>query len=119
MDITEVSIIHHIGIVLLVIWLLSSFNYCHPLFYFISLIYLYLVSKILKSINFVLFLHKSWVFMIFLLLKVHENLAERFRRKVRFEERKQANQKRVNLLIHFALVLYFYLIESCNDQMER
>ncbi|KAK1414360.1 hypothetical protein QVD17_30104 [Tagetes erecta] len=68
MDITEVSIIHHIGIVLLVIWLLSSFSSCHLLVYFISLIYLYLV---------------------------HENLAERFRRKVRFEERRQANQKRV------------------------
>ncbi|KAJ0493693.1 putative C2 domain, synaptotagmin-like mitochondrial-lipid-binding domain, C2 domain superfamily [Helianthus annuus] len=68
MDITEVSIIHHVGIVLLVIWLISSFSSCHPLVYFISLIYLYLV---------------------------HENFAERFRRKVRFEERRQANQKRV------------------------
>ncbi|KAI3789512.1 hypothetical protein L2E82_02311 [Cichorium intybus] len=68
MDITEVSIIHHVGIVLLVIWLLSSFNSCHPVVYFISLIYLYLV---------------------------HENFSTRFRRKVRFEERRQANQKRV------------------------
>ncbi|XP_076924909.1 C2 domain-containing protein At1g53590-like [Bidens hawaiensis] len=68
MDITEVSIIHHVGIVFLVIWLLSAFNSCHPLVYFISFIYLYLV---------------------------HENFAIRFRRKVRFEERRQANQKRV------------------------
>ncbi|XP_076906414.1 C2 domain-containing protein At1g53590-like [Bidens hawaiensis] len=68
MDITEVSIIHHVGIVLLAIWLISSLGYCHPLVYFVSLIYLYLV---------------------------HENFAERFRRKVRFEERRQANQKRV------------------------
>ncbi|KAD6794462.1 hypothetical protein E3N88_05377 [Mikania micrantha] len=68
MDITEVSIIHHVGIVLLMIWLLSAFNSCHPLVYFISLIYLYLV---------------------------HENFSTRFRRKVRFEERRQANQKRV------------------------
>ncbi|KAI3712120.1 hypothetical protein L1987_70669 [Smallanthus sonchifolius] len=68
MDITEVSIIHHVGIALLVIWLISSFSSCHPLVYFISFIYLYLV---------------------------HENFAERFRRKVRFEEKKQANQKRV------------------------
>ncbi|KAK1416686.1 hypothetical protein QVD17_25801 [Tagetes erecta] len=68
MDVTEVSIIHHVGIVLLVIWLLSSFSLCHPIVYFISFIYLYLV---------------------------HENFATRFRRKVRFEERRQANQKRV------------------------
>ncbi|XP_071685977.1 C2 domain-containing protein At1g53590-like [Rutidosis leptorrhynchoides] len=68
MDITEVSIIHHVGIVLLMIWLLSSFNYCHPLVYFVSLIYLYLV---------------------------HDNFSTRFRKKVRFEERRQANQKRV------------------------
>ncbi|KAL8223713.1 hypothetical protein R6Q57_019188 [Mikania cordata] len=68
MDVTEVSIIHHVGIVLLVIWLISSFSSCHPLVYFSSLIYLYLV---------------------------HENFATRFRRKVRFEERRQANQKRV------------------------
>ncbi|KAI3774914.1 hypothetical protein L1987_49477 [Smallanthus sonchifolius] len=68
MDITEVSIIHHVGIVLLVIWLLSAFSSCHPSVYFISLIYLYLV---------------------------HENFSERFRRKVRFEERRQANQTKV------------------------
>ncbi|KAM0017245.1 putative C2 domain, synaptotagmin-like mitochondrial-lipid-binding domain, C2 domain superfamily [Helianthus debilis subsp. tardiflorus] len=68
MDITEVSIIHHVGIVLLVIWLLSAFSSCHPFVYFISFIYLFLV---------------------------HENFVTRFRRKVRFEERKQAYQKRV------------------------
>ncbi|XP_024979449.1 C2 domain-containing protein At1g53590-like isoform X1 [Cynara cardunculus var. scolymus] len=71
MDITEVSIIHHVGIVFLVIWLLTSFNYCNsndPIVYFVSLIYLYLV---------------------------HENFSTRFRRKVRFEERRQASQKRV------------------------
>lgn len=43
MGITEVSIIHHAGIVLLGLWLLSEFNLCHPVAYFISLIYLYLV----------------------------------------------------------------------------
>ncbi|KAK9078189.1 hypothetical protein SSX86_002246 [Deinandra increscens subsp. villosa] len=68
MDVTEISIIHHVGIVLLGIWLLSAFSYCHPSVYFIALIYLYLV---------------------------HENFSTRFRRKVRFEERRQANQKRV------------------------
>ncbi|KAK9049322.1 hypothetical protein SSX86_031712 [Deinandra increscens subsp. villosa] len=62
------SIILHVAIVLFLIWLLSSFNYCHPLVYFLSFIYLYLV---------------------------HERCAMRLRRKIQFEERKQANQKRV------------------------
>lgn len=62
------SIIHHVAIVLFLIWLLSSFDYCHPLVYFLSFIYLYLV---------------------------HDRYAMRLRRRVAFEERKQANQKRV------------------------
>ncbi|GMN57804.1 hypothetical protein TIFTF001_026910 [Ficus carica] len=68
MDITEVTIIHHVGIVLLVLWLLAEFNYCHPVAYFLSLIHLFLV---------------------------HERYALRLRRKLQFEERKQANQRRV------------------------
>nr|XP_043626644.1 C2 domain-containing protein At1g53590-like [Erigeron canadensis] len=68
MDITEVSFIHHVGIVLLVIWLLSFFNSCHPLVYLFSFIYLYMV---------------------------HENVSPRFKRKVRFEEIRQANEKMV------------------------
>ncbi|KAK6946572.1 C2 domain [Dillenia turbinata] len=68
MVITEVSIIHHVGIVLVLLWLLSSFNCCHPIAYFISLIYLY---------------------------QVHETYVLRLRRKLQFEERKQAHQKRV------------------------
>ncbi|KAJ9551524.1 hypothetical protein OSB04_015569 [Centaurea solstitialis] len=68
MDVKQGSMIHHVGMVLLLIWLLSSFDYCHPLAYFISFIYLY---------------------------KVHDRYAMRFRRKVHFEERKHANQKRV------------------------
>lgn len=43
MDITEVTIIHHVGIVLLCLWLLSCFNWCNPVAYFVSLIYLFLV----------------------------------------------------------------------------
>ncbi|KAI3679334.1 hypothetical protein L2E82_51467 [Cichorium intybus] len=62
------SIIHHVAIVLFLIWLLSSFDYCHPLVYFLSFIYLYLV---------------------------HDRYVMRLRRRVAFEERKQANQKRV------------------------
>ncbi|KAK9269401.1 hypothetical protein L1049_001174 [Liquidambar formosana] len=68
MDITEVSIIHHVGIVLLVLWLLSSFNWGHPVAYFLSLIYLY---------------------------QVHERYIMRMQKKLQFEERKQANRKRV------------------------
>lgn len=43
MDITEISILHHVGIVLISLWLLSSFDCCHAAFYFLALIYLYLV----------------------------------------------------------------------------
>ncbi|KAI3755710.1 hypothetical protein L1987_55516 [Smallanthus sonchifolius] len=68
MDVKYDSIIHHVGVVLFLIWLLSSLDYCHPLVYFISFIYLYMV---------------------------HDRYAMRLRRKVQFEERKQANQKRV------------------------
>ncbi|KAK2997747.1 hypothetical protein RJ639_026304 [Escallonia herrerae] len=68
MDITEVSVIHHVGIVLLLLWLLSSFNCCHPVAYFISLIYLG---------------------------AVHERYLMRLRRNIQFEERRQAYQRRV------------------------
>ncbi|KAF8413583.1 hypothetical protein HHK36_001574 [Tetracentron sinense] len=43
MDITEVSIIHHIGIVLILLWILSYFGCCPSIVYFISLIYIYQV----------------------------------------------------------------------------
>ncbi|KAK2992121.1 hypothetical protein RJ640_006423 [Escallonia rubra] len=68
MDITETSVIHHVGIVLLLLWLLSSFNCCHPVAYFISLIYLGVV---------------------------HERYLMRLRRNIQFEERRQAYQRRV------------------------
>ncbi|XP_020233597.1 C2 domain-containing protein At1g53590 isoform X1 [Cajanus cajan] len=68
MDITEASILHHVAIVLIGIWLLSAFNWCHPIVYFVALIYLYLV---------------------------HERYVTRLRKKLQFEERKQANQRRV------------------------
>jgi len=44
MDMTEVSILHHVGIVLIAIWILSAFNWCHSVVYFAALIYLFLVS---------------------------------------------------------------------------
>ncbi|OVA13251.1 C2 calcium-dependent membrane targeting [Macleaya cordata] len=67
MDIREASIIHHIAIVLALIWILSSFSCCNPIVYFISLIYLY---------------------------QIHERYNLRLRRKLQYEERKQANQRR-------------------------
>ncbi|KAE9590562.1 hypothetical protein Lal_00023395 [Lupinus albus] len=68
MDITEVSILHHVAIMLIGIWLLSAYNLCHSVVYFVALIYLYLV---------------------------HERYVTRLRRKLQFEERKQSNQRRV------------------------
>ncbi|XAR56396.1 hypothetical protein NMG60_11036867 [Bertholletia excelsa] len=68
MSVFEASILHHVCIVLLLLWLLSSFNCCHPIAYFISLIYLYLV---------------------------HERYVMRLERRLRFEERRVGNQRRV------------------------
>ncbi|KAI7730423.1 hypothetical protein M8C21_025368, partial [Ambrosia artemisiifolia] len=68
MDVRHDSVIYHVGIVLFLIWLLSSFGYCHPLVYFLSFIYLYMVN---------------------------DRCGMRWRKRVQFEERKQANQKRV------------------------
>ncbi|KAF4397915.1 hypothetical protein G4B88_019636 [Cannabis sativa] len=85
MDITEVSIIHHVGIVLLGLWFLAKFNWCHPVAYFISLVYLYLTS--LSKGDFFFFSNKF--------MHVHERYVMRLKKKVQFEERKQANQKRV------------------------
>ncbi|KAL1203788.1 C2 domain-containing protein [Cardamine amara subsp. amara] len=64
----ESSLIHHIIIVLLLLWFISSLNRSHAIFYFLALIYLYLV---------------------------HERYVMRLKRKLQFEERKQANQRRV------------------------
>ncbi|KAG2676280.1 hypothetical protein I3760_12G045700 [Carya illinoinensis] len=64
----EMFVMLHVGTVLLFLWLLSWFNWCHPIAYFVSLIYLYLVQ---------------------------EQYVTRMRRKLQFEERKQADQRRV------------------------
>ncbi|CAH2036588.1 unnamed protein product [Thlaspi arvense] len=64
----ESSLIHHIVIVLLFLWFISSLDRSHGFFYFLSLIYLYLV---------------------------HERYVMRLKRQLQFEERKQANQRRV------------------------
>ncbi|KAL6198984.1 hypothetical protein ACLB2K_028772 [Fragaria x ananassa] len=68
MDISDSSILHHVGLVLFVLWLLSHYNCCYPVAYLVSLIYLYLV---------------------------HERYVMRLRKKLQFEERKQSNQRRV------------------------
>ncbi|KAL2466712.1 C2 domain-containing protein [Abeliophyllum distichum] len=83
-SIMEVTIIHHVCIVLVLLWLLNSFNCCHPVAYFLSLVYLY---------------------------QVHEFYVMRLRKKVQFEERRQSNQKRV--LSEFETVRWLnYAIEK-------
>ncbi|KAH9611148.1 hypothetical protein KSS87_017226, partial [Heliosperma pusillum] len=68
MVITEISMIHHVGIVLVLLWFLNLYNCCHSIFYLIALIYLH---------------------------QVHEIYSMRLRRRMQFEERKSANQRRV------------------------
>ncbi|KAK4373997.1 hypothetical protein RND71_004674 [Anisodus tanguticus] len=67
-SILEATMIHHVCIVLILLWLLNSFNYGHLLAYFFSLIYLYLV---------------------------HEQYVIRLKKKLQFEEKRQSNQRRV------------------------
>ncbi|KAG9137563.1 hypothetical protein Leryth_019750 [Lithospermum erythrorhizon] len=67
-SITDATIMHHVIIVLLTLWMLDSFGYCHPVAYFVSLIYLYMV---------------------------HEIYVMRLRRKLQYEEKRNANQRRV------------------------
>ncbi|KAL6514751.1 hypothetical protein OROGR_020330 [Orobanche gracilis] len=67
-SITDATRLHHVCIVLLLLWFLNSFNYCHPVAYFLSLIYLYLV---------------------------HEGYVLKLRKKLQFEERRESNQRRV------------------------
>ncbi|KAI4321782.1 hypothetical protein MLD38_035125 [Melastoma candidum] len=68
MDVTEVSLLHHVCIVLIMLWSLSHFNYTHPLFYLLSLFYLYLV---------------------------HDRHVMRLKKKTRFEEMRNSYQTRV------------------------
>lgn len=67
-SITEVTMLHHVAIVLIMLWLFNSFNCGHPLVYFISLIYLYLVN---------------------------EQYVTRLKKKLQLEEKRQSNQRRV------------------------
>ncbi|KAK4438984.1 C2 domain-containing protein [Sesamum alatum] len=67
-SITDATILHHVCIVLLLLWCLNSFNCCHPVAYFLSLVYIYLV---------------------------HEGYVLKLRKKLQFEEKKESNQRRV------------------------
>ncbi|KAL4271527.1 hypothetical protein GQ457_13G004940 [Hibiscus cannabinus] len=68
MGFMEISIMLHVGLVLLLIWMLSHYNLCHPVVYFVSLIYLYLV---------------------------HERYVAKLRKKLEFEEKRQNFRRRV------------------------
>ncbi|KAL5731799.1 acetolactate synthase [Ranunculus cassubicifolius] len=68
MDFREISILYHVGIILVLLWICSYFNYNHPVVYVISFIYLY---------------------------QVHDCYIRRLRGKVRIEERKHLQQKRL------------------------
>ncbi|KAI3411505.1 uncharacterized protein J3R85_017931 [Psidium guajava] len=68
MDITEITLMHHVCIVMLVLWLLCRCNLCHPITFIVSIFYLYLIQ---------------------------ENYITRLRKKLGFEERKRSYQRRV------------------------
>ncbi|CAI0409738.1 unnamed protein product [Linum tenue] len=61
-------IMHHVGTVLFFLWALSCFGWTHPIAYFVSLIYLFLV---------------------------HERYVRKLRTNLQYEESKQAYRKRV------------------------
>ncbi|GLT33950.1 hypothetical protein SLA2020_085020 [Shorea laevis] len=67
MDMMEISLMHHLGIVFFFLWWLSYFNRCPAVAYFIAFIYLYLV---------------------------HERYCVKLRKKLQYEERRQSSQRR-------------------------
>ncbi|KAJ3692277.1 hypothetical protein LUZ60_012627 [Juncus effusus] len=67
-NIMEVSIVHHVALVLLALWAAGSAGWSHPLLFFVAMIYLYAVN---------------------------EKYSMRLRRRLQYEERKSANQRRV------------------------
>ncbi|RWW66071.1 hypothetical protein BHE74_00026581 [Ensete ventricosum] len=46
MDITEASIVHHIALVLLLLWVLVQLGWSHPVLFFLALLYLYKVRRL-------------------------------------------------------------------------
>ncbi|KAL3821333.1 hypothetical protein ACJIZ3_007238 [Penstemon smallii] len=68
-SILDATILHHVCFVLLILWFLNSYyHYCHPVAYFLSLVYLYLI---------------------------HEGYVMKLRKKLQFEERRDSYQRRV------------------------
>ncbi|XP_042030713.1 C2 domain-containing protein At1g53590-like isoform X1 [Salvia splendens] len=67
-SVLDSTLLHHVCIVLIFLWFLNSFNCCHPIAYFLSLIYLYLV---------------------------HELYVLKLRKKLQFEEKRESDQRRV------------------------
>ncbi|RWW50329.1 hypothetical protein BHE74_00043425 [Ensete ventricosum] len=45
MDITEVTIVHHAALVLLLLWVLVQLGKGHPVLFFVALLYLYKVRR--------------------------------------------------------------------------
>ncbi|EPS72210.1 hypothetical protein M569_02542, partial [Genlisea aurea] len=66
--IMEASILHHVCIVLLLLWILNVFNYGHSFAYVLCFVYLYLV-------------HSTYVL--------------KLRKKVQYDEKRESNQRRV------------------------
>ncbi|XP_073298190.1 C2 domain-containing protein At1g53590-like isoform X1 [Primulina huaijiensis] len=73
-SVKDATLLHHACIILLLLWLLNSFNCCHTVAYFLSFVYLYFVS-----------------FLIF----VHEEYVIRLRKKLKFEAKIESDQERV------------------------
>ncbi|XP_051151862.1 C2 domain-containing protein At1g53590-like [Andrographis paniculata] len=67
-SITDATILHHVCIVFASLWFLNYLNYCSPVAYFLAFIYLYLV---------------------------HDGYVVKLRKKLQFEESRDANQRRV------------------------
>ncbi|KAG6395831.1 hypothetical protein SASPL_141960 [Salvia splendens] len=67
-SVLDSTLLHHVCIVLIVLWFLNSFNWCHPIAYVLSLIYLYLV---------------------------HELYVMKLRKKMQFEEKRESDQRRL------------------------
>ncbi|RRT52925.1 hypothetical protein B296_00041195 [Ensete ventricosum] len=79
MDITEASIVHHIALVLLMLWVLVQLSWSHPVLFFLALLYLYKVRRLRNLVPGC----------------VNAYYTLRLRKRLQFEEKKYANQRRV------------------------
>lgn len=101
-SVVEISILHHLGFVFMLLWILDLFNLCHPGAYVVSLVYLYMVIHNLScwSIFFRVWLI-VWRLMNWQMFtscdfsEVNERLMMKFRRNVQCDEAKETNQRRV------------------------